>query len=120
MKKILARLCMVVAVALFVVGCKKGPDAVAVKFFECVADGKYEKAADYASSSTKPLVAMMNAMPAEAKEEMKGSKIKAVETKIDGDKATVKLEITDKNGKVDTDDVDLVKEDGEWKVNVKK
>ena len=118
MKKLLGMLAM----ALCLVGCSKGPDKVAVTFFEALADADFDKAAELASKETQPLVKMMAAVP-DAKENMKkefdGAKFKAVDTKIDGDKATVKVEFK-KDGKTDTNDVNLVKEDGDWKVAMDK
>ena len=118
MKKILGMLAM----ALCLIGCSKGPDKVAVAFFEAMADGDFDKAAEYAAKDTKPMIKMMASVPG-AKENMKketeGAKFKAVNTKIDGDKATVTIE-TKKDGKTDTDDFNLVKEDGAWKVKAEK
>lgn len=118
MKKILGMLAM----ALCLIGCSKGPDKVAVKFLEAMADGDFDKAAEYAAKDTKPMIKMMAGMPnakEEAKKECEGVKYKAVDTKINGDKATVKVEKT-KDGHTVTDDIDLVKEDGDWKVAVDK
>lgn len=47
-------------------------------------------------------------------------KFKAVDSKIDGEKATVKVEWKSKDGKTTTENVYLVKEDGDWKVDVMK
>ena len=118
MKKILGMLAM----ALCLIGCSKGPDKVAVKFFEAMADGDFDKAAEYASKDTKPMIKMMAGMPnakEEAKKECEDVKYKAVDTKINGDKATVKIEAK-KGGETKTQDVDLVKEDGDWKVAIDK
>lgn len=118
MKKILGMLAM----ALCLVGCSKGPDKVAMAFLEAVADGNLEKAAEYASKDTKPVLKVAAAVPGtgeQIKKECEGAKFKAVDTKIDGDKATVKIETT-KDGKTETEDIKLVKEDGEWKVSVQK
>lgn len=118
MKKILGMLAM----ALCLIGCSKGPDKVAVAFCEALADGNFDKAAEYVTKDTQPVLKMMASVPG-AKENMiketEGAKFKAVNTKIDGDKATVTIE-TKKDGKTDTDDFNLVKEDGAWKVKAEK
>ncbi len=121
MKKLMTSLCAAIAVAFVLAGCSKGPDSVAVKFLDSFADGDFEAAAEYASKDAKPLFAMMASMPKEEKEgnELKGCSFEVVETKIDGDTAKVKIKAT-KDGKSETEDLDLVKEDGEWKVAVKK
>jgi hypothetical protein len=116
MKKIIGMLAM----ALCLVGCGKGPDNVAVRFFEAMRDGKYEAAMEMAAKDTKPLIGLMQGMMTEDKriEEFAGE-YKAVETKIDGDTAKVKIEHS-KDGKSKTENVDLVKEDGDWKVKINK
>ena len=123
MKKCLSMLGMAALAVLCFTGCSKGPDDVAIKFNEALAEMNIEKACKYANEDTQKLLKMFETMAdAEAKETAKkegeGASFKAVETKIDGDKATVKIECT-KDGKTETKDVDLVKVDGEWKVAMK-
>ena len=120
MKKCLSMLGMAALAVLCFTGCSKGPDDVAIKFNEALAEMNIEKASKYANEDTQKLLKMFEKMAdAEAKEKAKNATFKAVETKIDGDKATVKIECT-KDGKTETKDVDLVKVDGEWKVAMKK
>ena len=114
MKKILGMLAM----ALCLIGCSKGPDKVAVALYEALSDGNADKAAEYATKNSQPFIKMATPIFAE---KYKGGKFKAVETKIDGKKATVKIESKSKDGKtVVSEDVHLVKEDGDWKVAVDK
>ena len=115
MKKMIGML----AVAFCLVGCSKGPDKVAVNFMESIRDGKFEKAVEYAAKDSKPLIAFISQMPKDKRDELAGVEFNAVDTKIDGDTAKVKLEGS-KDGKTKTNEVDLVKEDGEWKVQMKK
>lgn len=122
MKKLLGAL----AVALCLVGCGKGPDKAALNFFEALRDSDFTKAAEYAAKDTKPMINMMAAMATDPKfkesneaNELKGVEFKVLETKVDGDTAKVKMEAK-KDGKAEAQDIDLVKEDGEWKVKMKK
>ncbi|MCR5413443.1 MAG: DUF4878 domain-containing protein [Kiritimatiellae bacterium] len=115
MKKLIMHFLAVASVALLLAGCN-GPDDVAVRFYEKLADGKAQEAAELATGEASGLVA---AFGGGAAKELKGASFKAVDTKIDGDKAKVKVEVT-KDGKTDTEEVDLVKENGEWKVVIDK
>ncbi len=121
MKKLMTSLCAAIAVAFVLAGCSKGPDSVAIKFLDSFADGDFKGAAEYASKDAKPLFAMLEAMPAGEKSdnELKGASFEIVDTKVSGDTAKVKVKVS-KGGKSETEDLDLVKEDGEWKVAVKK
>lgn len=108
--------------ALMLSACGGGsPEAVAQKFQSAIMEGDFEKAAQYASSSTAPLLKSMATMiPAdqlkELKDEAKGTKVKVGEVEVEGDTATVTLEMTSADGEVDSMDYHLVKEDGSWKV----
>lgn len=114
------------ALAAILVGCGGGsPDSVAVDFLSNVRDGKFDAAAKCASKKAAPLISMMSAMGSlggsnDVLKEMKGTTFKVLETKVDGDKATVKIEAF-KNGKSEkAEDIQLVKEDGAWKVDINK
>ena len=113
MKKILGMLAM----ALCLIGCSKGPDDVAVAYLEAMSKGDADKAAEYAIKGSKPIVHWTIGTFGDF---FKGMKFKAVDSKIDGEKATVKVEWKSKDGKTTTENVYLVKEDGDWKVDVMK
>lgn len=117
MKKFLCSFAMVVLAALCFTGCSKGPDSVALDFQKSLVDKDFKKAGELCSKRTQPLIAMAASMGANEAEEMKGVTFEVVNTKIDGDKATVSLK-NSKDGK--TEDVTLVKEDGDWKVDINK
>ena len=135
MKKLVS--CIAIALcAAILAGCgPKTPDAVALKFVQATAiDGDIEAAKKYMSEDTKKLVDAAIALGSDdMKKEMKktsekakkaGAKASVKDTKIDGDKATVVIAVTGKgeDGKEETqtETVNLVKENGEWKVAVKK
>jgi len=102
-----------------------GPDKVAVSFVEKLNDCDFDGSMKYASPATTALIAMMKDMPIDEKQKQwKGAKVEVVNTKIDGDRATVVIKRTSKSGKVEMmdgkDAVTLVKQDGQWKVDLKK
>lgn len=99
-------------------GCgKTTPGEVAVKVYEGVRDNKPKVIQANCTESTAELFQMLGGMAAS---ELKGAKIKAIDTKIDGDNATVVLEITGEDGSKRTEDLTLVKVKGNWKADVKK
>lgn len=123
MNKLIKMAVIAVGAAAMFAGCSKGPDEVALKFVESFGNGDVETACKYATKQTGALLALAKGMAENDSDmkKMKGAKFEVVETKIDGDSATVKIKTTTKDGKVDEGDpVTLIKEDGDWKVNVKK
>lgn len=123
MKKMIKMAMIAVGAALLFVGCSKGPDKVAVKFMESFAAGDMEAASKYTTKATGALLALANEGMKDDKsmKKMKGAKFEVVETKIDGDNATVKIKAT-KDGESEDcgEPITLVKEDGDWKVSIKK
>ncbi len=123
MKKQVTALCVVAAAALMFVGCggskSKGPDAVALEFANLVEKGEFQKAGELADKDTKQLLAMFAGMASEEDKPSGKATYKVLETKIDGDTAKVKMEKTE-DGESESDYIDLVKEDGTWKVHAKK
>lgn len=124
MKKLIKALAIVIAAtAMFcTTGCGKGPDAVAIDLMEHMRDGKADN--DYlkkvcTEDTAKLLGGLITMGGDEMKKEMEGAKFSVVETKIDGDKAVVKIH-TKKGDKEDDEKVNLVKVDGKWKVEMKK
>ena len=121
----------VAAATLGIVGCGAAtPEKVAVNFVEKIyRNGDFEGAAKLCTKKTAPLIALMASMAKDDKdfkkqaEKVKGAKIEAADCKIDGDTATVKLKVTLPSGeseKMDDGEITLEKEDGEWKVSIKK
>lgn len=106
--------------------CAKTPDKVAVEFSENFWNGKIDVATKLCTPSTAALMGMASGMIEEDKDSQKwiGAKFEAVETKVDGDKAIVVLKRTAKTGETEVmkgkDACTLVKQDGEWKVDIKK
>ena len=118
MKKTLVCLlsCILLSMTLFVTSCGGStPQKTVQGFINAMADGDLEAAEKYVTEDGKKIFALLKmAGTDDMKEEMaelKKAEIKDV--KIDGDKATVTLGADD-----DTDDINLVKVDGEWKIDM--
>jgi len=119
MKKLMKGMLVAMIAALLVFGmvsCSGGgsPTATAKAFYAAVEKGDNKAIEKVTTSQTASLMALFGGMMRE--ELKKYGKITGATQEIDGDKATVTL--TFENG--ETDDVDLIKEDGKWKVNISK
>ncbi|WP_339830134.1 DUF4878 domain-containing protein [uncultured Arenimonas sp.] len=110
--------------ALSACGGKQPGDTIIDMQAEVCATGDPSVMQKYVSKKSQPAVGMISAimaepakaeqMKAQIKEECeKGGEIEILETKIEGDKATVRYR--NPEGKEETDT--LVKEDGEWKLD---
>ena len=100
-------------------GCGGGtPESIALSFVEKLGAEDFEGAS---KMCTKETAALITIMQGEIKNdnEFKGVKFEVAECKIDGDTATVKLKCTPKSDK-EMDPITLIREDGNWKVNIKK
>ncbi len=127
MKKLI-NLGLVLALASFMVSCggKSEPQDVAKKFMKALLDQDFDKAKKYSSKSTVAMLQMMESMMKMGGEEglkMPGMEagfdaIKWGETKVDGDTAVCWYTV---GGEESTKEkIDLIKEDGSWKVVMKK
>lgn len=131
MKRIMkvAALTACVGAMLSFAGCSGGsPEPVALGFVEKVyTEGDFEGAKKFCVPETAALLTMAKEMGGTGEkneDEKKGAKFEVSECKIDGDSATVSFKCTQKSGKVvmfdGKDAITLVKQDGEWKVKMKK
>ena len=98
------------------------PESVAVKFAEKLSSEDFEGASKLCTKETGALLVAMGGMMKDDADfkKQKGAKFTVNECKIDGDSATVSLKCTLKSGETDDDKINLVKQDGDWKVNIKK
>ena len=124
MKTIRISLLAAAVLALSACGGKQPGDTIIDMQAEVCATGDPSVMQKYVSKKSQPAVGMISAimaepakaeqMKAQIKEECeKGGEIEILETKIEGDKATVRYR--NPEGKEETDS--LVKEDGEWKLD---
>ncbi|RMH42604.1 MAG: DUF4878 domain-containing protein [Gammaproteobacteria bacterium] len=110
--------------ATLLTGCSAGPGKTVQRFFVAIDKGEIEEAIGYLSSSTiqslgydkwrAALIEASNQMAAEG-----GLKsVKVVEETVKGDIAQVTVKIVMGNGSEESDSVDLIKEDGDWKIRI--
>lgn len=108
MKKIV----LTAALSVLLFSCSSGPESVAEKFTENLAQGKIEEAKKYATESTKSMLDLLNGFggfPVNPDFEFKAEKDSVV-----GNKAW----ITFTNQKGEEDVIELVKIDGKWLVHM--
>jgi hypothetical protein len=122
MKKLMS-IALVVFVSVFMFSCggKDDPQAVAKDFMKALGDKDYKKAKDLGTENTVMMIGMIESMASmggETTEAEKAPELTWGETKVDGDKAECHYTSADKPG-VDQK-LDLVKQDGKWKVDMKK
>ena len=128
MNKMIKLVVIALGCAAMFAGCgAKTPGDVSVAFMQKLSKGDFEGAKAYCDKTTAGLLTMMEGMAANDPKalaefkEKEGAKFEVTEEKIDGDKASVRIKITNKDGEIEEGDpVDLVKVDGEWKVAIKK
>ena len=93
-------------------GCGESPVDVAKKYHKAVyKDADASKAIEYVAKDFK------EATKAQVKEIQAEKNISYGEAKIDGDTATVKVTIKNAEGKKDSAEFQLEKEDGAWKIS---
>ena len=120
MKK-LSTILVIVIVLLTLTACGQKPETTARSFLDAIESKDYEKAKDYTTEEGAELLTMMASMGESmgANEEMTFT---ILETTVEGDSAQVKFEMIDK-GKPetkDTNELQMVKVDGKWKVHLSK
>lgn len=117
MKKVLFTL----GIALALVSCSKGPESSAKNFAENMAKGDFTEAKKYATSQTGALLDMVQTMGgdklSDLAKENKDYKFVMVKDSIVGD-SVAWVTYTTKEGNEDV--MNLVKENGEWKVSMGK
>ncbi len=100
------------------------PEAVAEKFLNHVNKAEFEEAKKYCDKKTGELIGMMASMAGGKTEEMKNKDIKTeiISSEIKDEKASVKYKIVGKDAPADSKEqsIDLIKEDGKWKVTIDK
>ncbi len=116
---------------LVVVGCLAGcgfggPGSAAKAFVRHASEGRIEPAVESFSSSVRGTFGddkLKSALKIQARTAAsKGGikKVQILEEKVQGDLATVKLQVTFGDGSIDQDDFSMIREEGQWKIDVKK
>lgn len=121
MKKLMS-IGFVLLFSFFMVSCggsSDNPQDVAAEFMTALADQDYDKAKDLGTENTVMMIGMIESMASMAPEGEESEEMGEItwgETEIDGDNATCFYSTPDKADQ----QVDLVKVDGDWKVDMKK
>ena len=121
MKKLMS-IGFVLLFSFFMVSCggsSDNPQDVAIEFMDALGDQDYDKAKDLGTENTIMMIGMIESMASMAPEGEDSEEMGEItwgETEIDGDNATCFYSTEDKADQ----QVDLVKVDGDWKVDMKK
>ena len=111
---------LLLLVGLFGCGGRMSPSTVVEKYWTLVSEGEYEKALQYVASEAE--TQMMFAMSMSQIGSMFGLRITDVVTRgenISGNTAVVRYYFYLSDGSTtDTDDIELVKENGRWKIGL--
>lgn len=110
--------------AILLAGCSVGPRVVVQNFFQAVDNGNIDEAMGYLSTSTIQSLGYgkWQAALIEGSQQMAAQgglrSINIVNETINGDIAQITFRITMGDGSEETNNVDLVKEDGNWKIRI--
>ena len=118
------KLSLLAILAVVAVACGGGgPEATVKTFFSLMEEGKVSEASELVMAPDEMKAFMSMAMAEGTKElERKGGikKMKFLEKNVTGETAELKVEMTYGNGETDTQDISLVKVDGDWKLSMNK
>lgn len=89
------------------------PKGITARFLDCLVARDFEKAKMYATPETAKVIDFMKNMP-HTEGDFIGYKI--LQEEITGNEAVVQCSMIGKDGKTDTQNINLVKTDGKWKV----
>lgn len=124
MKKLLGAVA-IASMGLLVSCSGNGPEGAAESFVMHTTKGEFAEAKKYSTETTAQLLSMGEAMGGERlsqmREQNKDAKVEIISSEVTKDSlATVKYKVTGVEGPAEEKSVDLVKRDGEWKVNINK
>lgn len=127
-KKTLTLFVAVIALVITASCNKSSPETVADKFLTSFYEMDYTEAKKYATDNTQSVLTTIENLKDKflqsAQGELKTIKVKIVDVKEDGDKATITYNVSDGEGiaskTVSGKKLYMVKEKGEWKVNFTK
>lgn len=107
--------------ALSISSCKKKPEPqeVALEFMHAIQESNFERAKEYATKESQSVILLYSIFDGKRneneREKIKNAKLKVVNQKEDGEKATVTI----LNSSVSSQEtLLLVKEDGQWKISL--
>ena len=102
-----------------------GPEGVTKKFVKLTSQGEFTEAKELCTEKTASLLSMAEGFAgdkiSEMKEKNKDVDVEIVSSEVNDDKATVKYKVTGiENNDNQEKSLDLVKVDGDWKVDINK
>jgi hypothetical protein len=106
---------------LLIAGCQKQtkPDEVALDFMHAIQQSNFEQAKEYATKESHQVITLYSIFDGrrteDEREKIKHAEIKVLDTKEDGDKATVT--ILNSSAKQE-ETLQLIKESGKWKISL--
>lgn len=123
MKKILIAL-VAIAILIAFTACgtsSKNPQAVAESFFNSLENKDFEGAKKLATAESAGMLDLISGFMQEDSKDM-NNRFKVVSVEEEGDTATINFEAwnSETPDDIDTDTMDMVKVDGDWKVKVEK
>lgn len=120
----LAAAAVVISFSLFSCSGGNGPEGVTEKFVELTGKGEFGEAKELCTEKTAALLAMAEGFAGDKKEEIKEKnkdiKVEIISSEVKDDKATVKYKVTGGENEGQESQLDLVKVDGDWKVDINK
>lgn len=124
MKRKSVLILMLVFLVVGLAGCSSGPDKAVKSFFIALDAGQVDKAMGYLSTSTLNTLGhdKWQAALISASKDMQSkgglSSVKIIDKKVRGDIAAVTVELTFGDGSSKTDTINLIKENGDWKLEI--
>ena len=124
MKSRMVTIILLILITIVFVGCSPSPDGAVKGFFKALDKGKIDDAMEYLSTSALNTLGRdkwKSALAGAVDDiQSKGgiSSIEIVDKKVHGDIATVTVKVTFGDGRSETDTIDLIKENGKWKIQI--
>lgn len=124
MKNVFYSLCFLAVMTMFSCSSSQSPGQVAIDFLQSIENGDIKKARELSTEASGAMIGMLESPM--FKEELKkaaeasNTKYEVIDTKIDGDKAICTLKMIDGKSTEGQTELNLVKKDGKWLVDMNK
>jgi len=124
----LTAFCLLMLTTILLAACSSKPESVVETFYKAAAAGDVEKATAQISFATVKGNEMVQAkgkiqmMVGELKNQIDANdglkKVEVLESSVDGDSAKAQVKLIFNNGKDNTENYTLVREEGKWKIKL--